>query len=351
MSTVPATTHSFRHHTASRRLFSVTVCLTSSGHSDARIHPLCRNPTDVFHLDPNFAPPRLVLPICNALKPSRQTLLPSGSIIGLAPDSALARLRDSNILAQLKKDNQISERLWSITLFDSETGILSIGTTISKKIERAKVQGDLELQRLGDPTVSEAWIQQEVDRRLSTSLLDQLPMETHFKWTNTQGAAGWWTALMAGVWVNGAKVLKNQPVLFDVQCPFILAPPAAAARFYEAIGGVIRLTAPYDGFFAFPCLNQVNVAFELGGWNFPSMYGEGTRADSLYGPAGGRFSLGKIADGTGYCLGTVVETKMGMRRAWQSSGMQDIWVLGEPFFRGLGVIFDMEKSRIGIRTY
>lgn len=146
-------------------------------------------------------------------------------------------------------------------------------------------------------------------------------------------------------------MLKNQPILFDINVPFILAPPVAAQRFYESIGGTKRLPPPYDSFFAFPCLNHVNIVFEIGGWNFPSMNGEGTTSDALYGPAGGRFSLGKLADGTGYCVGSVVETRMGMRKDWMASGMKDMWVLGEPFFRGLGVVFDMDNGRIGVRTY
>lgn len=81
------------------------------------------------------------------------------------------------------------------------------------------------------------------------------------------------------------------------------------------------------------------------------MSGQGTKADALYGPAGGRFSLGKLADGTGYCVGSVVETRMGLRKQWMGSGMKDMWVLGEPFFRGLGVVFDMDNMRVGVRTY
>ncbi len=81
------------------------------------------------------------------------------------------------------------------------------------------------------------------------------------------------------------------------------------------------------------------------------MQGEGTSADALYGPAGGRFSLGKLADGTGYCVGSVVETRMGLRREGMESGMKVMWVLGEPFFRCLGVVFDIEEGRVGVRTY
>jgi hypothetical protein len=141
--------------------------------------------------------------------------------------------------------------------------------------------------------------------------------------------------------------LRNQPVLFDLNCPFILAPPVAARRFYDSIGGTKRL--PDSPFYAFPCLNRPKIAFEIGGWNFPSMDGQGTKADMIHGPAGGRFSLGKLGDGTGYCVGAVVETTMGLQH--KPGGMKDVWVLGEPFFRGLGVVFDLDQARVGVRTY
>ena len=81
------------------------------------------------------------------------------------------------------------------------------------------------------------------------------------------------------------------------------------------------------------------------------MHGDGTSVDALFGPAGGRLSLGKLADGTGYCVGSMVETRMGERRDWLESGMRAMWIIGEPFFRELGVVFDMEEKRVGVRTY
>jgi hypothetical protein len=146
-------------------------------------------------------------------------------------------------------------------------------------------------------------------------------------------------------------VLKNQPVLFDLNAPFILAPPTAAQRFYNSIGGTKRLRAPFDHFFAFPCLNAPSIAIEIGGWNFPVMQGHGTSEDALFGPTGGSFSLGKMADGTGYCVGSVVETSMSMHKRGIGSGLRNMWVLGEPFFRGLGVAFDLDEGRVGVRSY
>ena len=76
---------------------------------------------------------------------------------------------------------------------------------------------------------------------------------------------------------------------------------------------------------------------------------------------GGRFSLGRLKAGSGYCLGAVVESRMGIKeeksdvldegRRWTrsgtsqevigGSGMRDVWVIGEGFFRGVGGVFDV----------
>ncbi|EXJ53479.1 uncharacterized protein A1O5_13255 [Cladophialophora psammophila CBS 110553] len=257
----------------------------------------------------------------------------------------------SPLLTQLKEGDIIKEKVWSVTLLDTETGILSLGGTIAKEVEEAKIRGEVELKYFGDPAVTSEWVSEQVIAQLQGAMPNEIPWEQHFKWTEVQGAAGWWTALMKGVWVNGAKVLRNQPILFDIDVPFILAPPLAAQRFYDSIGGTKRLPPPYDFYFAFPCFNEVHIAFEIAGQNFPAMQGQGTWADGLHGPAGGRFSLGKLGDGSGYCVGSVVETRMGQKREWLESGMKDVWVLGEPFFRGLGVAFDIDKGRVGVRMY
>ncbi|KIW63121.1 hypothetical protein PV04_09996 [Phialophora macrospora] len=297
-------------------------------------------------------PVRLDMPICAPSKSSRQTLANSGTLLGLAPyTESLARLSSPPLLGQLRERELVKKEIWSVTLLDTETGILSLSGTIAKEFEEAKLRGEIELKHVGNPLATSDWVDGEVDTQLTFLIPPDAPWDKHFKWTEVQGATGWWTALMKGVWINGAKVLKNQPVIFDINTPFILAPPIGAKRFYESIGGTKRLPRPYDNFFAFPCLNRANVAFEIGGWNFPTMHGEGTSADALYGPAGGSFSLGKVADGTGYCVGSVVETRMGLRREWMESGVKDMWVLGEPFFRGLGVVFDVGEGRVGVRTY
>ena len=56
------------------------------------------------------------------------------------------------------------------------------------------------------------------------------PLDTHiqptwrddWRWTPVEGAEGWWQTLMRGVWIDNAKVLKNQPCVVDVSFPYMI---------------------------------------------------------------------------------------------------------------------------------
>lgn len=75
---------------------------------------------------------------------------------------------------------------------------------------------------------------------------------------------------------------------------------------------------------------------------------------------GGRFSLGRLKPGSGYCVGAVAETRMGLKEEKDEmlstgkrgnrlghkvtlggNGMKDVWVIGEGFFKGVGGAFDV----------
>lgn len=102
---------------------------------------------------------------------------------------------------------------------------------------------------------------------------------------------------------------------------------------------------------------------------------QGGRPVGFTGSPGGRFSLGRLKAGSGYCLGAVVESRMGImdeksevldegRRGTRSgtghevmgsNGMRDVWVIGEGFFRGVGGVFDVSPchssgSLLGLLT-
>lgn len=194
-----------------------------------------------------------------------------------------------------------------------------------------------------------------------------------WQWSPVEGAEGWWQTLMRGVWVDGVKVLKNQPVVLDLSSPFVMAPPLAAKQFYSSISGSRRLPPPYTNFYAFPCNNPPMLHVEFAGWRFPLMKGMKEWTSSS-GP-NNRFSLGKVNDEGSYCVGAVVETRMGvgdqapvkkghsrkdetMRGigALESgmlagNGMRDVWVMGEPTFRGIGLVFDRKAKSIGFRSF
>lgn len=138
-------------------------------------------------------------------------LAKSGTILGLAPHAeSLARLSSSPLQAQLKERSIIQDTIWSVTLLDPEEGILSIGGTIAREVEEAKMRGEVELEHFGDPTATSEWVDEQVDARLRLSMQPSVVWDKHFKWTEVQGAAGWWTGLMKGVWISGAKVTTDQ---------------------------------------------------------------------------------------------------------------------------------------------
>ena len=76
----------------------------------------------------------------------------------------------------------------------------------------------------------------------------------------------------------------------------------------------------------------------------------GGKGADWYGMPGGRFSLGRLEEGSGYCVGAVVSTGMGVgdqgsnedgQGGLAGNGMRDVWVLGEGLFRGVNGVFDV----------
>lgn len=109
-------------------------------------------------------------------------------------------------------------------------------------------------------------------------------------------------------------------------------------------------------------MNPPAVEFEFQGTRFPAMQGgRGMEYASAIIP-GGKFSLGRLKHGSGYCVGAIVETKMGLKEEKErmagsskqglgsaaasvgslaGNGMRDVWVIGERFFRGVSGVFDV----------
>ena len=147
--------------------------------------------------------------------------------------------------------------------------------------------------------------------------------------------------------------------LAQVNTPFIVAPPSAAKDFYSSIAGSRQLPHPYGQFHAYPCFNPPKVHFEFLAQRFEVL--KGKHDEGTFSP-GGRFSLGRMNSGSGYCIGIVVESRMGdgmslsgteERTSTHSSvggnGLSDVWIVGEPFFRDVEVVFNVSFGRFVIK--
>lgn len=290
-------------------------------------------------------------------------------------------------------------------LINGQEGVLSIGGTSAPAVDMVMEQTRKELDVLAPTEEGHGKGERPVRKRGLRKALGMGGPETKsgvaawqdgWRWSKVQGAEGWWQILMQGVWVDGVKVLKNQPIVIDVSLfplsvlsshpatslllslslslrsinqltthnfipqinsPFILAPPLAARAFYASISGSIPLPPPHQGFYRFPCLNPPVMQFEFDSHVFPAM--QGGKGRDWFGMPGGKFSLGRYKAGSGYCVGAVVETQMGMccdggagdgkdgrqgrggGEVLAGNGMRDVWVLGEGWFRGVGGVFDV----------
>ena len=115
-------------------------------------------------------------------------------------------------------------------MINGQEGILSIGGTTAKAVELVVAQTEAELDRVGfikagltDNSKTES---KALQKRGSGQEGDTGPLRSDWhdswKWSKVQGAEGWWQILMQGVYVNGDKVLKNQPLVIDVSDIFRL---------------------------------------------------------------------------------------------------------------------------------
>ncbi|KAF4630431.1 hypothetical protein G7Y89_g7709 [Cudoniella acicularis] len=317
--------------------------------------PTCRLPTDVLHLNTI----RRLVPIsfahCRPAPQWTRALLPSGAYLGLAPSTHLSQLKTTSLMPQLIEREIIDVPMWSIVLLNSQDGLFSMGGTLIASVigpEEAEVpishsNAHEELKR-----------SENLDQKEAKELQEKFNWDGDWKWLKVKGSDGWWQILLQGIWVDDAKVLYNQPAILDVKTPFILAPPMAAQSFYASISGSRRLPPPHDQFYAYPCLNPPQIHFEFGRWNVEVLKGKKEKGATS---TGGRFSLGRMAIGSGYCVGVVVESSLGMEpKAHRNrvdgvldlgvdggNGLADVWVIGEPFFRDVQVAFDWKEKKVG----
>ncbi len=197
-------------------------------------HPFtnCKLPTDLVHLPTvNISLP-LSFAYCRPSKSYLHTLLASGSMLGLAPSDSLSQTKTPSLLKQLVEKNVVQQSIWSLMLINGQEGVFSIGGTGAEAVESVMQQtkeqmdkfGELEKSNGGDQEITEEPKLVEKSASDPGLVAKDDAWREGWKWSKVQGAEGWWQILMQGVWVDGTKVLKNQPVVIDVSSPLPFSP-------------------------------------------------------------------------------------------------------------------------------
>ena len=124
--------------------------------------------------------------------------------------------------------------------------------------------------------------------------------EKEWRWIELKGQVeGYWEIVMQSVLVEGIRALRGIPrVILDVTCVLIIGPAEmfvdGARRLWEVVdevnmgyaGWSMDREAIEGDWWVYPCLNEPLIQLEFAGWGFPVE----------------RVGLGKVAEGSGYCV-------------------------------------------------
>jgi hypothetical protein len=138
-------------------------------------------------------------------------------VLGLAPSKSLSQTESPSLQEQLLKQNIIEDPVWSIMFINEQEGVFSIGGTLASAVEMVQKQteGQLDSLRKTEDDTPAGPDSKTPKRENAEEAPAEEDWESGWKWSKVQGAEGWWQILMQGVWVDGAKVLKNQHVILD----------------------------------------------------------------------------------------------------------------------------------------
>ncbi|TGO76428.1 hypothetical protein BELL_0156g00150 [Botrytis elliptica] len=309
----------------------------------------------------------------------------SGASLGLAIGEGLGQVGGwkGGLLGQIVKSGVVDTEVWSLMLINGHEGVFSVGGSSVEAVREVEELIEKELKKLEAGGVSEFQSQNDELKRdvdASQSGNDEFKGnseiglmkrdefssdnndvtwktddESVWEWSEVRGADGWWEILMKGIWIDGNKVIQNQPIVLDVNTPYIIGPPHQVRNLYSSISGSRQLPPPHDQFHAYPCFNPPHLLLEFGNLRFKVL--DGKRDEGGFSP-GGRFSLGRMERGSGYCVGIVVEGRFGNmdgrsrvveNDGVDGNGMEDMWIFGEPLFRDVQVAFDWKEKRVGMQ--
>jgi hypothetical protein len=176
--------------------------------------PTCRKPKDIIHLPTIKRSVLVYFALCKPTKQWIRALLPSGAYLGLAPSTVLSQTQTVYLMPQLIEKNTIDTPVWSLVLINGKDGIFSIGGTSAPSLKQAKMDTDHKLAQLGTDGLERDGV---MSPRSRAEIELEAALSSHeWKWSKVQGAEDWWQILMRGIWVDGIKILDNQPIVLDL---------------------------------------------------------------------------------------------------------------------------------------
>ncbi|KAF7854439.1 uncharacterized protein EAF02_011614 [Botrytis sinoallii] len=313
----------------------------------------------------------------------------SGASLGLAIGEGLGQVGgwEGGLLGQIVKSGIVDTEIWSLMLINGHEGVFSVGGSSVEAVREVEELIEKELKKLeagggrrclanwndGFRNMNGLELQSKHDEFEKNSEIGLMKRdgfssdnndvtwktndESVWEWSKVRGADGWWEILMKGIWVDGNKLIQNQPIVLDVNTPYIIGPPHQVRNLYSSISGSRQLPPPYDQFHAYPCFNPPHLLLEFGNLRVKVL--DGKRDEGGFSP-GGKFSLGRMERGSGYCVGVIVEGRFGKKDGRSEevendgvdgNGMEDMWIFGEPLFRDVQVAFDWKRKELACNDF
>ncbi|KAJ7607425.1 acid protease [Roridomyces roridus] len=140
---------------------------------------------------------------------------------------------------------------------------------------------------------------------------------------------GFWALNNTGAKVAGEEVVSDIVAVVDSGTNVVYGPPADVATLHEKVPGAdLFMVEEGSSLYSFPCESVPSIAFSWGGkdWAIPTT----------------TMSQGLTEEGSSQCIGAVVGLDTGLG--------DNVWVLGDPWMRGLYSVFDFDKEAMGFAT-
>ncbi|KAM0787934.1 hypothetical protein ACM66B_006139 [Microbotryomycetes sp. NB124-2] len=144
------------------------------------------------------------------------------------------------------------------------------------------------------------------------------------------GSTQWVSVVSQSYWIvpatayaNDVAAASNFNAIIDSGTSVIVAPSLAAKRFWAQVPN----SAVYgQGYYTYECKSPPSISFSFGGAN-----------SKKWSISGQDLNLGKVSSGSSRCVGAVVGADVGV----------NAWILGDTFFKGAYITFDLGQNRVG----